>query len=482
MSQMAENDNDNDYDNVQGMSEKRGFSSEDDDDEDDDEDEHNHDKPVETLVSGREKRTTAGNRLSTLLEQETGDDEVTLLFAEDGEDEGDFEDPDAAEASDDDDDSSTDEEDQAPGGGHDENLEGEDQLQREERASRQAQKRKADKTFTKPQAPRKKPKTENSPVPTASTSTAAPRFRKRSERVSWVPAPEDAPTRTSNRTLSVQNKERTIASMKESEGRRIRQIAVLEAAQKRKNKEKSRPMTQAERMAEAAKTERLNSKSLNKWEETEKERVKKQKARLEALQNRKLDGPLIRWYSGRAEWVNGRLKHVGKVPKDRELIIELASNDKAKMGCTNEGFPAIVVNATSPMITNKASVPALAMFLGPQPPSDTQEKGKPSHTADTSTATSSGFLDGIDYYASLPEEAQRRDPASDLPTQPIFPPQPPTAVMLPENTFLSIAQSTAAQRPCMVPQTQHRQTIAVTTDNSLQPPQTEYSTATPSPS
>ena len=49
---------------------------------------------VESLVTGRAKRATAGNRLSSLLEKE-GDDELELLFAENEEEEDvEFEDDD----------------------------------------------------------------------------------------------------------------------------------------------------------------------------------------------------------------------------------------------------------------------------------------------------------------------------------------------------------------------------------------------------
>jgi vacuolar protein sorting-associated protein 72 len=70
-------------------------------------------------------------------------------------------------------------------------------------------------------------------------------------------------------------------------------------------------MTQADRLVEAERTERKNSKSLNRWEETEKKRSEEQKARLAALHNRQLEGPVITWWSGLAKWVNGKLAHVG---------------------------------------------------------------------------------------------------------------------------------------------------------------------------
>jgi vacuolar protein sorting-associated protein 72 len=48
---------------------------------------------IEWLVTTREKRSTAGNRLASILQQEEPDDELELLFAEADDDAG-FEDVD----------------------------------------------------------------------------------------------------------------------------------------------------------------------------------------------------------------------------------------------------------------------------------------------------------------------------------------------------------------------------------------------------
>lgn len=74
---------------------------------------------------------------------------------------------------------------------------------------------------------------------------------------------------------------------------------------------KPKAMTQAERMEEAARTERRNAKSLNRWEEMEKKRAEEQRAKLEALKNRQLSGPVITWWSGPAKWIDGKLGLVG---------------------------------------------------------------------------------------------------------------------------------------------------------------------------
>lgn len=262
---------------------------------------------VESLVSGRAKRITAGNRLASLLEGD--DDELELLFAEeDGEEDVEFGDDETDGLSDVPLDSSSDEEDD-DGGKIDDDLEGERELQKQTRAELQ-KKRKAHDVFKRPGGSRKKMLI-NPITNTALPRTPAARARKKSERVSWIPTPEDGPTRSSTRKQTVQNKHSVHLRMVESEKRRVQLIQVMEEAAKRKEAAKPKSLTQAERMEEAARTEERNARSLNRWEETEKKRSDEQKAKLATLHNRHLSGPVITWWSGMASWVNGRLTQVG---------------------------------------------------------------------------------------------------------------------------------------------------------------------------
>ena len=337
---------------------------EDEEDDDDDDEEEEDGAPVESLVSGRQKRATAGSKYQQLLNatlREDAEDEVSLLFAEEGEDE-EFDENKVEEAAEvDEGDSSTDEEDQA--GGQDDELAGEKELEKQERAAKRAQKRKAEQALAKAAPSRKKVKIETpaessrraSETPT--TTKPAEKTRKRSERVSWLPLEADTRVRTSSRTLSVQNKEKTLESMKESEARRIRQLEVIENAQKRKESVKVQPMTQAQRMAEAARIARINSKSLNTWEEAEAERAARQKARLDALHNRTLEGPVIRWYSGPAEWTDGKLTYVGRRPKIEELV-DVAEEDKEKDTLISTDEPAILSVTADDSSMIKSDFPA----------------------------------------------------------------------------------------------------------------------------
>ena len=361
--------------------------------------------PIESLVAGRSKRATAGNRLSSLIDKEA-DDDLELLFAEDEED-VEFEGADGEDASDVQFDSSSDnDEDQGPAKG-DDDLEGEKELQQQDKAERQAKKRKAQDAFMRPPGLRKKVKVDPTATPTVPT-TPAPRLKKKSERVSWIPTVEEGPTRSSSRKQTVQNKEVIHARMKESEKRRLHQIAVMEAAARRKEKLKPKVMTQADRLAEAERTERKNSKSLNRWEETEKKRSEEQKARLAALHNRQLEGPVITWWSGLAKWVNGKLAQVrgldlvdegeGKVDKGakgKKSSITVASSKKTSTIPKDED---VIMTDSPPVEMAQADLPS--SITAPS-------NATPQQFVFTAPQSPSSFLDGIHYYAALPQQAQQ---------------------------------------------------------------------------
>ncbi|KAI1819119.1 YL1-domain-containing protein [Xylaria intraflava] len=263
---------------------------------------------VEWLATSREKRSTAGNRMKSMIAAEEPDDELELLFAEDGDDAG------FTDAGDDGSDgqmSSSEEEDAQENG---DELEGEKELEKQARESRQAaRKRKAQEAI--PLKFRKKVKIDTSQAPSArATRTApAPRPKKKSERLSWLPSPADMPTRASKRETTMAGKEQLHRQMAEREYKRLKQLEAMERKAKKMEALKKPPMTQAERLAEAALVEKRNAKSLNRWEEAEKQREEERKAKLAALNNRTLEGPVVTFWSGVGEWIDGKLKHVGKI-------------------------------------------------------------------------------------------------------------------------------------------------------------------------
>ncbi len=365
---------------------------------------------VESLVIGREKRATAGNRLSSLLDKE-GDDELELLFAENEEEEDiEFEEEEVHD-SDAELDSSTDEEDHAPNKGEDD-LAGEKELQKQDRQDRQ-KKRKAQDVFKRPGALRKKVKIDPSVTP----RTPAPKPKKKSERVSWVHTDADAPTRASSRKQTVQNREVVHQRLAESEQTRLKVMQHMEEAQKRKDAAKPKALTQTDRMEEAAKTERRNAKSLNRWEESEKKRAEEQRAKLEALHNRQLTGPVITWWSGLARWVNGKVAELGvkqireaghtEMPSGKENedpgagagagAESSSANFPNTFEDLNTAVPAVLHphHLTEPSgqmalpLAHRGPVPQRITFAPPQSPY--------------------GFLDGIHAYAALPMQQQRAE-------------------------------------------------------------------------
>jgi vacuolar protein sorting-associated protein 72 len=322
---------------------------------------------VEWLATTREKRATAGNRLASLLQQEEPDDELELLFQEDEDDVG-FEDAEA-DASDVQMDSSSDEEDQGPAAG-DDDLDGEKEIQRQDKAERQAKKRKLAQV---PGLKRKKVKIDPR-IPMA----PAPRPKKKSERASWLPTAEEAPTRASARKTTKLSKEQLHQQMLEREIKRLRQLANMEKAQAAKEAAKKPELTQADRLAEAARVEKSNAKSLSRWEESENLREEQQREKLAALHNRHLEGPVITWWSGMAEYIGGKLRKVGK-----NLILE----DKEK-AATKKRKAAEMEAAAEAAAAAETGKPADASS-GTTKPEDASTSG-PAKPEDGSTTSGPG--------------------------------------------------------------------------------------------
>ena len=395
-------------------------------------------QPVQSLVSGRDKRATAGNRMSSLVERED-DEDLDLLFAENEEDEDvEFEEEDEA-ASDAEMDSSTDEDDQGPTKGE-EDLTGEQELQKQERVEKR--KRKAQGVLKRPGVLRKRVKIDESATQASSDPNESnPKPKKKSERVSWMHAAADAPTRISSRKQTVQNREIVHKRLLDNEKQRARVMRQMEEAQRRKDAQKAKPLTQAERLDEAAKIERKNAKSLNRWEEAEKMRAQEQKAKLEALHNRQLNGPVISWWSGMSRWFNGRITEVGakqiREAGHQDIQVRTAEekpsrNDSPQEHRTTavaeqEGLkeaPSQVPKDSEPQYP-PAPTPAMAPDpVLPPPP-------HPQFAPATDVAPSRGFLDGIHAYAALPVSRQPEFTGTahdDRPMERAAAPQPPEVV------------------------------------------------------
>ncbi|KAJ6781488.1 hypothetical protein PWT90_10908 [Aphanocladium album] len=288
---------------------------------------------VEWLATGRQRRSTAGNRMKSMLANEEPDSDLELLFAEDENDQG-FSDA-GEHASDVQMDSSSDEDDN----NDNDELEGEKELDRQAKERRATQrKRKAQEAI--PAKFRKKVRidtsnsTPRSSVAPSTPQPNQPRPKKKSERSSWLPSVADMPTRASSRSTTRLSKEQLHAQMEEREAKRLKQLAQMQKKAARLEALKKPPMTQEERLHEAAVVEERNSKSLNRWEEAEKQREEERRAKLAALQERTLSGPVISFWSGMGRfgdgWRKGEGIHVAVEEKPKRAKKEKPAKEKGK--------------------------------------------------------------------------------------------------------------------------------------------------------
>ncbi|KAF2008570.1 YL1-domain-containing protein [Aaosphaeria arxii CBS 175.79] len=337
--------------------------------------------PADLMVTTRARRTNAGNRMATLLattaaeEEEWGEEweeaaNEEEFVGDDNNDQADFN----LESS-----SSEDEDD-----GDDDDA-GEKELQKAERQERIKKRKPAANPFAARLAAtaRKRVKLD---VPSEDAQSALPpRPKKKSERASWIPTDEDGPIRTSSRRLTMANKEHTMAKLKAKDRRRDDTLAMMKAAEARKSKDEPKTMSQAERLAEAARVERVNSKSLHRWEEAEEQRAAERQAKIDALKNRQLDGPFIRFYSGPAIWVDDKLKYTGKnAPKIEDLTEKYnkevpptpdgqevnESKLDAAQGPETEGPHPMSGVQEHPLTQSSPAAPASAAQLGEHAPTD----------------------------------------------------------------------------------------------------------------
>ncbi|KAM0352407.1 hypothetical protein ACHAPU_002074 [Fusarium lateritium] len=274
----------------------------------------NSGEAVEWLATTRERRSTAGNRMKSMLANEEPDSDLELLFAEDENDQG-FSDAEG-NGSDVQMDSSDDEDDND---NNDDDFEGEKELEKQAKERRAAhRKRKAQEAI--PVKFRKKVRIDPTTRAPAAPAKPAPRPKKKSERTSWLPSVADLPTRASSRQTTRLSKEQLHQQMVEREARRLKQLAQMQKRAAKLEAMKKPPMTQEERLREAAIVEKRNSKSLNRWEEAEKQREEERRAKLAALHNRTLKGPVVTFWSGIGEWMG------------RHMVIEEPAKEKRKRG------------------------------------------------------------------------------------------------------------------------------------------------------
>jgi vacuolar protein sorting-associated protein 72 len=325
------------------------------------EEESEDEAPAELMVTTRTKRSNAGNRMSILLAKSAEEEEWGEEW-EEAPNEEEFQGGDVNEQEDYNMDSSSSEEDDDAA---DEDDAGEKELRKAERQERNKKRKATTNPFTARVAAVTRKKVKLDVPRTQSPTLAPPRPKKKSERASWLPTEEDGPVRMSMRKQTVANKDATLAKLKEKDRRRDDTLAMMKAAEARKLKSKEKPLTQAERLAEAARNERINKKNLHRWEEAEEARAAERQAKIDALKNRQIDGPFYRYYSGPGIWVDEKLKYTGKDAPSLEHLEEKLNKEvtTAETSTTQPESTQLPVQAPENHADNsQPSFPSLDQF------------------------------------------------------------------------------------------------------------------------
>lgn len=413
--------------------------------------------PVEWLATGRSKRSTAGNRMKSLLATETPADEdsdLELLFQEDEDDVGftDKEDDDGSDAAME----SSDEEDENEAQDDDA---GEKELERQAREKKAAaRKRKAQEAI--PAKFRKKVRINHPPDTPSAPSAPAPRPKKKSERASWLPTEAEMPTRASGRKTTQLSKEQLHQQMIEREARRLKQVEAMERKAKKKEAMKKPPMTQAERLKEAAIVEKRNAKSLNRWEEAEKQREEERRAKLAALNNRRLEGPVVTFWTGIIDLSEVQLKHVGKMvsmeekPKRKRPSAAVGKEATAAPSLKTEDESTDNTKAT-PTTQDITTQGVSDVLPKPETPREHEVPNIESAPTTSENATSSAPLPSTPA-PSVPTSSAMAPPlpATEAPEQPPLLPEPtplPTSLPVPPMVTTGQSMSPSLTAPSPLP-------------------------------
>jgi vacuolar protein sorting-associated protein 72 len=394
----------------------------------------NNGEEVEWLATTRERRSTAGNRMKSMLANEEPDSDLELLFAEDENDQG-FSDAEI-NGSDVQMDSSDDEDDND---NNDDALEGEKELEKQAKERRAAQrKRKAQEAI--PAKFRKKVRIDPTTRTRSAPTRPEPRPKKKSERTSWLPSVADLPTRASSRQTTRLSKEQLHQQMVEREARRIKQLAQMQKKAAKLEAMKKPPMTQEERLREAAIVEKRNSKSLNRWEEAEKQREEERRAKLAALHNRTLKGPVITFWSGIGEWMG------------RHMVIEEPAKEKRKRGEKAKGKDKVQDVGKAPTTEDNKEDGQDDTAIAGGAASKAKDEKQPSQSQPlTTTATDPAVLSEPRVAHEVTSSETNEDTSKPAGTLSVAVNGTPPAVLKPEDACPSTLMPSPSNPPPTVP-------------------------------
>lgn len=386
------------------------------------------------LIATRAKRATAGNLYATLRANLDDEDIRKDLLAED--EEGDAEDYEGSDRDDDDEalESSSDEEDAGPPkDGEAEDLEGEKDLKKQERAEAR-RKRKVHEARIKVPAWRQKKKVKLADdVKTEDGGSGAgsgvEKPKKKSERSNWLPTPADAPIRQSGRSLAVANREIVHANLKQSAERSEKQRRVMkDAAERERTKKRMDGMTQEERLKKCERIERETAREFGRWEREEAERQRLRDEAIAAKRRRGVDGPVMRHWSGSVLWEGDKVKirrmsHGSKKVED----IKFEKKDDADANGTaskeeSDKNPSPAELSDSNQAEDGTTAPAQAIAnaitIGSSQPVQTNTTpAEPSSSMSSQAPVP--WLQGIHDYAAQPQQTPPVPPAY-TPSNPVI--------------------------------------------------------------
>lgn len=388
------------------------------------------------LIATRAKRSTAGNLYAT-LRQNLDDEELQKeLLAEDEEDAGDYEGSDR-DGDDDDEamDSSSDEEDAGPPkGGEAEELDGEKELKRAERAEAKKRKR-MDAARMRIPGWQKRNKRVKLAEDAKANDGNSEKVKKKQDRPAWLLGDFDAPIRQSSRSSAVQSREMTHASLKQSAERSENQKRRIERAHERERLRHRTDLSQEDRLAKALKVEKETAREFGRWEREEAERQRIREEQLAAKRKRDIEGPVQRFWSGSVLWEGDHIKiqrmhrhgEPEEIPEPKEENMpdiakhdEEAETEQVATTETSQNVPSNVSDVVMGVVPD----PTATAKADPSPGGPTAVPGdnvqmatsEPPTAADThSLQPSQPLLDGIHAYASQNEHPDAALPETSAP-------------------------------------------------------------------
>ncbi|QIX01317.1 hypothetical protein AMS68_006834 [Peltaster fructicola] len=306
------------------MSEDEGSTSDSSSDE-------SEDINVTGLVATRARRGNAGNLYETLRAHLDDEELQKELLAEDEADDAESYEGSDVEGDDDNDalDSSSDDEDAGPPKeGDAEDLAGEKELLKAERAATSKKRCKAAR-LTVPAWHKSVKKVKLADEVTAddgSSSSIEPAKKKRKSELGDMGDP--APKRQSSRASAVANRVVTQANLEESAQRARKQKATLSESVKRERANARAELTLEQRLEKCKRIEKETAKELGRFEREEAERVRAREEALMAKRRRHFDGPVIKTLTTSGYYENGKLK-VKRLLHGSQTVEEIERSQRA---------------------------------------------------------------------------------------------------------------------------------------------------------